>query len=146
MFNKRGKSKRGSDEVRETVSLAQGGKYDVVVGMSSDVGCVRELNEDSGRYVQPDDPEILDHKGVLVVVADGMGGHSAGEVASRLAVDVVTRAYYDDRGDPCGVGIVCVPEPEDRVHGGEATDERDGRGRKHGEERSHAWSTIGRGP
>jgi PPM family protein phosphatase len=100
MFKKKGKSKKGSDEVRETVSLAQGGKYDVVVGMSSDVGCVRELNEDSGRYVQPEDPEVLSLKGVLVVVADGMGGHSAGEVASRLAVEVVTRAYYEDRDDP----------------------------------------------
>jgi serine/threonine protein phosphatase PrpC len=100
MFKKKGKSKKGSDEVRETVSLAQGGKYDVVVGMSSDVGCVRELNEDSGRYVQPEDPEVLSHKGVLVVVADGMGGHSAGEVASRLAVEVVTRAYYEDSDDP----------------------------------------------
>jgi len=100
MFKKKGKSKKGSDEVRETVSLAQGGKYEVVVGMSSDVGCVRELNEDSGRYVQPEDPEVLSHKGVLVVVADGMGGHSAGEVASRLAVEVVTRAYYEDSDDP----------------------------------------------
>lgn len=100
MFKKKGKSNKGSDEVRETVSLVRGGTYDVVVGMSSDVGCVRELNEDSGRYVQPEDPEVLGHKGVLVVVADGMGGHSAGEVASRLAVDVVTRAYYEDRDDP----------------------------------------------
>jgi len=37
---------------------------------------------------------------VLIVVADGMGGHSAGEVASRLAVETMSRRYYDSDGDP----------------------------------------------
>lgn len=46
----------------------------------SDVGCLRTLNEDVVRVV----PEIG-----LLVVADGMGGHNAGDVASALAVDTV---------------------------------------------------------
>jgi protein phosphatase len=75
-------------------------KFDVVVGMLSDVGCVREVNEDSGTYIKPDDPALLTTKGLLIVVADGMGGHTAGEVASGLAIDVIPRAYYDDSGDP----------------------------------------------
>src|SRR6185295_3058791 len=116
MFNKRGKSKKESDEVRETVSLAQGGKYDVVVGMSSDVGCVRELNEDSGRYIQPDDPEVLKEKGILIVVADGMGGHSAGEVASGLAVDVITRTYYEDDSDPRSALETAFHEANSEIH------------------------------
>jgi PPM family protein phosphatase len=100
MFNSKQKERKGKGGPKETVALAQPGAFDLVIGMMSDVGCVRELNEDSGRYVQPDDPEVLQQKGVLLVVADGMGGHKAGEVASGLAVEVVSQAYYDDSGDP----------------------------------------------
>lgn len=100
MFKTKKKSKKSSENVKETVALVRPGKFDVVVGLLSDVGCVRELNEDSGTYIKPDDPELLASKGLLIVVADGMGGHSAGEVASGLAIDVITRSYYDDRGDP----------------------------------------------
>jgi len=99
MFKSKKKSKKGKEDVRETVALSQPGAFDLIISMKSDVGCVRELNEDSGRYVQPVDPEVLQRKGVLIVVADGMGGHTAGEVASGMAVDVVSRAYYDDSGD-----------------------------------------------
>jgi serine/threonine protein phosphatase PrpC len=97
---KKDKSKKEKEKVKETVALVPPGAFDVVVSMLSDVGCVRELNEDSGTYVQPDDPGLRASKGLLILVADGMGGHSAGEVASRLAVDVITRIYYEDSGDP----------------------------------------------
>jgi len=55
---------------------------------------VREINEDSGRFSRPSDPATLASKGVLLIVADGMGGHSAGEVASGMAVELAPRLYY----------------------------------------------------
>jgi protein phosphatase len=51
------------------------------VGQATDVGRVREGNEDALLAVAPEDGLLL------VAVADGMGGHNAGEVASGLAVD-----------------------------------------------------------
>jgi serine/threonine protein phosphatase PrpC len=73
--------------------------YEVVASFLSDVGCQRQINEDNGRYITPGDPELLSSKGMLFVVADGMGGHSGGEIASRLAVDVITRRYYQETAD-----------------------------------------------
>lgn len=52
----------------------------------TDPGRVRVKNEDSIATW----PE-----GGLAVLADGMGGHQAGEIASRIAVDVITRHFMD---------------------------------------------------
>ena len=69
----------------------------MLVGLLSDAGCVRDVNEDSVRVVRPADAQALARRGLLAVVCDGMGGHAAGETASRLAADVVARCYADRR-------------------------------------------------
>ena len=56
-------------------------------GARTDIGKVRDGNEDRLAVVVPDDPEA----GVVLCVADGMGGHPAGEVASQIAVDRLGR-------------------------------------------------------
>ncbi|HOP99263.1 MAG TPA: Stp1/IreP family PP2C-type Ser/Thr phosphatase [Acetivibrio clariflavus] len=52
-------------------------------GVVSDKGRVREINEDSYKVISGREglPDIF-------IVADGMGGHNSGEVASRMAVDL----------------------------------------------------------
>ncbi|MGJ0512731.1 PP2C family protein-serine/threonine phosphatase [Methylocystis sp.] len=59
----------------------------------TDVGCVRQLNEDSVAFIASAGRDDRDY-GALALVADGMGGNAAGEVASALALEVVRRVYY----------------------------------------------------
>jgi protein phosphatase len=49
-------------------------------GMTTDKGIVRSFNEDYVSCVEKNDYNIY-------VVADGMGGHNAGEIASKMAID-----------------------------------------------------------
>jgi serine/threonine protein phosphatase PrpC len=67
----------------------------IIGAMRTDVGKVRTLNEDSVAWVTPHDEEVAKRRGSLALVADGMGGHAAGEVASAMASDIIRRLYYD---------------------------------------------------
>jgi protein phosphatase len=59
-------------------------------GRSSDLGRVRKINEDSVLTLEA---TVLEHDGnlpvALYVVADGMGGHQSGEVASSIAIRTI---------------------------------------------------------
>src|SRR5712691_10918781 len=61
----------------------------------SDVGRVREHNEDAIALCELPDLTLLAQLGRLYLLADGAGGHAAGEVASQVAVETITAAYYD---------------------------------------------------
>ncbi|MDQ6671696.1 MAG: protein phosphatase 2C domain-containing protein [Chloroflexota bacterium] len=62
------------------------------IGLATDVGRVREANEDALLALRP---EGARDGQVLVAVADGMGGHKAGEVASALAVESLRQALQE---------------------------------------------------
>ena len=74
----------------------------VVASIQTDPGCVREANEDSGRHISPGDDATRLNKGTLTIVADGMGGHASGEVASQMAVELISEYYYADPQRPAG--------------------------------------------
>ena len=59
----------------------------VRVGAATDIGQVREGNEDSYLLLEP-----------LFAVADGIGGHRGGEVASNLAIDTVRELFLAGEG------------------------------------------------
>ncbi len=67
---------------------------EIAGAMLTDKGCVRPSNEDAVAYVIPSAGDANAARGSLLILADGMGGHEAGEVASGLAIEVVRRVYY----------------------------------------------------
>ena len=69
----------------------------------TDVGPVREHNEDS---------MLVDLENAVFVVADGMGGHAAGEVASAMAADTVRRTLVG-AADPDETRLVRDHSAED---------------------------------
>ncbi|MEI3104937.1 MAG: PP2C family serine/threonine-protein phosphatase [Parabacteroides merdae] len=79
------------------------------LGAQTNVGCVRTNNEDNfvvsadlnaGEWLLPRDCHTvftLGNKGAMLVVADGMGGLEAGEIASRIAVDTMKEFFSADK-------------------------------------------------
>ena len=63
-------------------------------GVETDVGVVRGENEDAFDAVAPGPDDPLAPLGALFVVADGMGGHAAGALASSTAVSALREAFY----------------------------------------------------
>lgn len=78
----------------------------IEVSVQSDIGCLRQNNEDSFGYWEPEDDQQFLRKGRLAVVADGMGGYEGGQEASRLAVETLVEVYRDFGGDDPQVALV----------------------------------------
>ena len=77
--------------------LASGGASGIVEwAYLSDPGSGRDSNEDYAGAIVPEDTDTVP----LFVVADGMGGHAAGEVASRLAVETVLTTWQSSGSGP----------------------------------------------
>lgn len=76
------------------------------IGRRTDIGRRREHNEDClGIYHHPEFEDEIRSRGTLLIVADGMGGYAAGEVASRTAVEAVLNSYYGDLSDGMPDGL-----------------------------------------
>lgn len=75
--------------VLEVSPIVEANKTIFDCGISVDVGKVRDHNEDTAGVFE--NQAGLPERGIdgLYIVADGMGGHAAGEVASAISVDVI---------------------------------------------------------
>lgn len=83
------------DGVLRTLRRPQ--SVEIVVGRRTDVGQMRQLNEDSLLtldFVWSN--QSVSHPLGIFAVADGMGGHAAGEVASGLALQAVAKMAVND--------------------------------------------------
>jgi serine/threonine protein phosphatase PrpC len=69
-------------------------KLRLAVAELTDVGRKRERNQDNVTHRVPQEEDILQDRGALFVVCDGMGGHAAGEIASQLGAETIRDAYY----------------------------------------------------
>lgn len=74
--------------------------FAITASFRSDIGRQREVNEDCWLLEQPHEESLFKQKGILALIADGMGGHAAGEVASKLAASVIRAKYYDSESPP----------------------------------------------
>jgi PPM family protein phosphatase len=62
--------------------------------VATHAGRVRTGNEDTVSYVRPKTSEAITERGCLALLADGMGGNSAGEIASALACKLIDKEYF----------------------------------------------------
>ncbi len=67
---------------------------------ATDTGMRRANNQDSLAIVRASTPELFKARGHLFIVADGMGAHAAGELASKLACDIIPHAYHKKKQLP----------------------------------------------
>jgi PPM family protein phosphatase len=68
--------------------------FAVEVAQLSDLGMRRLNNQDALAVVVTDDEAKWRRRGHLLMIADGMGAHAAGELASKIAVDNVPHTYF----------------------------------------------------
>jgi serine/threonine protein phosphatase PrpC len=102
-------------------AMATDERFVIVTGRSGVGGSRRGPrhveNEDNLRLHEPEAGDARFSHGNLYIVADGVGGHMKGEVASALAVDELTRAYFEAGAeDPSANLLTAINAANLRIH------------------------------
>ena len=69
----------------------------IIDAAASDTGMRRSNNQDSHTSVRAPNSEVWRGRGHVFVVADGMGAHAVGELASKMACDLIPHNYMKTR-------------------------------------------------
>jgi protein phosphatase len=71
-------------------------KLSIEYAGKTDIGPVRSENQDSFGKYPVGVMDLYEGKGQLFIVADGMGGHAGGKIASRMAVNIVSKVFFSN--------------------------------------------------
>jgi serine/threonine protein phosphatase PrpC len=83
----------------------------------TDVGMRRANNQDSMAAVIASDVEFWRRRGHVFIVADGMGAHAAGELASKMAVDGIPHTYFKQTDESAPAAIhQSIREINEQIH------------------------------
>jgi PPM family protein phosphatase len=83
----------------------------------SDIGLRRSNNQDSFTVVPAKSGDLWEQRGHLFMVADGMGAHAAGELASKMACDAVPLTYQKLLDEPPPLAIrKAIEDANGRIH------------------------------
>jgi protein phosphatase len=106
------------------------GNHGLAYAALTDVGLVRSKNQDSVAVAVAGTESVWRERGHVFVVADGMGAHAAGELASKIAVDTVPLSYEkQSRRSPPDALVRAMEEANYRIYDqGQANEEYRGMG------------------
>ena len=91
---------------------------DFLVDAATDTGMRRMNNQDSHAIVRASTQDAWQSRGHLFMVADGMGAHAVGELASKLACDNIPHNYRKSKGGSASEAIVkAYKEVGGLIHG-----------------------------
>jgi len=76
----------------------------ITIGSATHTGLEKNENQDFYAYPSPGDSKT-NKKGVLLALADGMGGHKGGSIASKLAIETLMDEYYRNNSGDVSVAL-----------------------------------------
>jgi protein phosphatase len=95
----------GRDSPAERIALPSGGSITLAWAATTDVGNRRQVNEDSYLTTPP-----------IFAVADGMGGHAAGDLASQAVVNRLAATFPGGFATPAAIGLALARAAQDIAH------------------------------